>query len=250
MGLMDLFDKEKRAERAYEKTARRLLNRNAQHDERMAAIGALAEYANDGRDGALQVIFQRFELSADKPTEDLTEREFASDVLAEFGDRTAKVGREYLKVSKNITWPVKVLRRVADDTVTVDILLDALTAVLDKDTFQPERKNRLIELLSDFDDERIQAVVARALEDFDESVRFQATETLFLLADERAREPLLDLLTNDDEESDRIRQRILRGLAELGWPVTGYRKAVEALLEEGQRIDRSGRIRQTAEADS
>jgi len=61
-----------------------------------------------------------------------------------------------------------------------------------------------------------------------------------------AREPMLKVLTNDKEESRRIKKRIVDGFADLGWDVKGFSGAVEKLIEDllpGSRLDNHGKIR-------
>ena len=63
---------------------------------------------------------------------------------------------------------------------------------------------------------------------------------------EVAREPLLTLLTNEKEESRRIKRRIVDGFADLGWDVKGYSGTVEKLLADllpGARLDNHGKIK-------
>ena len=248
MGLADWFNKEKRAERAFERTCKRVINRNAQHEERMTAIESLAVYANNGKDGALLGVLRRFDQTADKPNEDTAEKRFAREVLEEFGTQSIDPIRKYMSFSENVTWPVQILRKVSDDETTVSAVLEVLENLLAADSFKPTKKLRLLEALADFDDARIPGAILPGLLDFDEPVRFQTIEILFACGDEQAREPLLKLLVDEDEESDRIRQRIMRGLTDLDWPVTGYRKAVEEMLVDGQYVDRSGKIRQSKQS--
>ena len=64
--------------------------------------------------------------------------------------------------------------------------------------------------------------------------------------DVRAREPLLELMVNPEEESLRIKHRIAEGFADTGWVVKGYRGTVEKLLAEHIsefHVDGKGRIK-------
>jgi hypothetical protein len=54
---------------------------------------------------------------------------------------------------------------------------------------------------------------------------------------------LLELFTSDQEESLRIRICIAEALAELGWPVQGFRPGVEEKLPEGFAVGRDGRVK-------
>ena len=85
------------------------------------------------------------------------------------------------------------------------------------------------------------------LTDMDEGVRFTTVEALLRHKDaESAREPLLTLLTNEKEESRRIKKRILDGFADLGWDVKGFSGTVEKMLADmlpGARLDNHGKIK-------
>ena len=86
-----------------------------------------------------------------------------------------------------------------------------------------------------------------AVEDIDEGVRVAAAEGLLRhKSPEVAREPLLKVLTNDKEESRRIKTVILEGFADYGWDVKGFSGQVEKLLPQfisGARLDNHGKIK-------
>ena len=90
-------------------------------------------------------------------------------------------------------------------------------------TRDPSKKIQLLNYLGEHDDPRAAKALVPYLEDMDEGVRFVAVEALLHHKDaEAAREPLLELLTNEKEESRRIKKRILDGFADLGWDVKGF----------------------------
>ena len=76
----------------------------------------------------------------------------------------------------------------------------------------------------------------------DDTVRIAAVECLEAHADEKAREPLLDALVSDDEDSVRVRTRITESLERLAWDVKGFRKKVEAVLPEPYRVSSKGKV--------
>ena len=77
----------------------------------------------------------------------------------------------------------------------------------------------------------------------DDEVRFATVEALDEVGEMDAREPLLAALTNDEEDSVRVKHRILEALQKNGWEVKGFRKAVEELLPDGWFLDRAGKIK-------
>jgi len=85
--------------------------------------------------------------------------------------------------------------------------------------------------LGEHSDPRAARALVPYLTDIDEGVRFVTVEALLRQKDpEPAREPLLTLLTNEKEESRRIKKRILDGFADLGWDVKGFSGTVEKML--------------------
>ena len=68
-------------------------------------------------------------------------------------------------------------------------------------------------------------------------------EGLLKQGDENAREPLLQLLVSEEEESLRIKNRIAEGFVENGWTVKGYRGSAENTLSEDYFVDGKGHIK-------
>ncbi|MDP7114907.1 MAG: hypothetical protein QGH45_23235 [Myxococcota bacterium] len=243
MGLLDYFSKDKRVERGFDRAVRNVLRKTRAKDERMdEPISYLAEI---GTDEALLALLRRYDIIIRSDSMDRFEKELICSLLVEKGARAIPPIRTFLGESENVTWPIQALRSITTEDQVIEILLDVLSREVGKDSFKPDKKVRLLELLEDHIDSRVPPVVVGALVDFDETVRFRAVELLFAQGGEAAaREPLLALLTDEEEESQRIRNRILTGFVETGWTVKGFRKAVEAVIGKTQWIDRQGRIKQ------
>jgi len=242
MSLFDFLSKEKREQRTFDKNLGRVLRRTRAKDERMdESIHFLAEL---GSDEAITGLLRRYDVTIKSESMDRFEKELIHDLLAAKGSRVKEPVFAFLRLSDNVTWPIQILRAITTEEEVVGQCLEVLVEELNKDTFKPDKKVRLLELLEDHPDERIAPVVAEGLKDFDETVRFGAVETLFAQGDEAAREPLLRCLTDPEEESRRIKKRIIAGFVKKGWNIRGFRKAVEALLESHQWVDRQGTIKQ------
>jgi hypothetical protein len=244
MSLFDYLSKEKRDQRAFDKNLGRVLRKTRAKDERMdESIHYLSEL---GTDEALYGLLRRYDVSIKSESMDRFEKELIHQLLVAKGTRAKGSLMQFLGGSDNVTWPIQILREILDEAEVVKIIVDVLSQEVVKDTFNPDKKVRLLELLQDHIDERVPPVVAQALDDFDETVRYGAVETLFAQDSEVAREALLKVLTDPEEESGRIKKRILEGFIEVGWTVKGFRKAVEAQLESYQWIDKKGTIKQRA----
>ena len=242
MSLFDFLSREKREQRTFDKNLRRVLRKTRAKDERMdESIHFLAEL---GTDEALLGLLRRYDVTIKSESMDRFEKELIHNLMIAKGSRVKESLFTFLRASENVTWPIQILRAITTEEEVVGQCLEVLAEELSKDSFKPDKKVRLLELLEDHLDERVAPVVAEGLKDFDETVRFGAVETLFAQGDDAAREPMLACLTDPDEESRRIKKRIVAGFVEKGWNVRGFRKAVEALLESHQWVDRQGTIKQ------
>jgi len=103
----------------------------------------------------------------------------------------------------------------------------------------PQRK---IQVLANFEerlDPRISAAVFRFLEDANETVRFNAVGALLAQKEvEEYKKQLIDCLC--EEESVRIRNRILQGFVDRGWGFGDEREKVLKILPAGFVLDDSG----------
>jgi HEAT repeat protein len=242
MSLFDFLTKENRDQRAFDRNLKRVLRRTRAKDERMdESIHFLADL---GTEEALSGLLRRYDATIKSESMDRFEKELIYNILVDKGSRSIPPILKFIKSSDNVTWPIQALRSLTTEEKVVEALVEVLTVENTKDSFKPDKKVQLLQLLSDHVDTRVPPVVAVALKDFDETVRYGAVEALFIQDDETAREPLLEALTDPDEESQRIRKRILKGFVDTGWTVRGFRKAVEAQLESHQWVDKKGCIKE------
>ena len=244
MGIKDLFggfSAEARTLKAFDKMRSKLVSRNHQHDDRMWCIQQLAEM--DTVEGT-RALFRRWDMVADKQREDITEKEYLADVLTEKGAVILPQVQEHNDRSVNVTRPIQVLQRVVGPEEVVTELLRVLKKENDRlANFRPEKKLRLIQLLSDYvDDPRLTAGVMPCVSDFDADVRFEAAVLLGKAGTEPCRAPLLDRLCSPDEESERVRQAILNALADRGFEVLSAKEQITPVLGDQWRIGPRGTL--------
>jgi HEAT repeat protein len=235
MGLMDLFSREKREERALANLIRRATHKYLQSPERYKAMEGLA---NEGSDAALYGLLCRFGMVYDKSIEDEQEKEWVFDTIAAKGRAALPAVTRYLRSADSVSWPLRLLPKVAnkeEEFALVERVLAEHEPGYERD---PTKKIQLLRHLSQQKDPRAPSLVAPYLADMDEGVRFAAVESLLRLKNEA----LLQVFVSDTEESLRLRIRIAEGFAELGWLVHGYRGGVEKKLPEGFQLDREGHI--------
>jgi hypothetical protein len=238
LGLLNLFDKQARLDRAVAKSVKKLTNKWIHMDERRNAIDSLRAA---GTDSAIEGLLLRFNFVIDNTTVDEDEKQRVADALISFGERSVPHVLSHLRKSVAITWPLKVLCAIEDQARVVDQILEILEEVDPLDKEAGERRIQLIHQLGELQDPRILDALLPLLEDDNEDVQFHTIETLERLGDERARLPLLNLAV--EEESIRLRQRAIQALANRGWSVADRRDEISRHLPPNHYLDRGGVVR-------
>jgi hypothetical protein len=245
MGLLDLFSKDKRDERARRNNIARAGDKNAQSPDRLRALEALA---NDGSEEALYGLLRRFGINYHKTIEDEQEKDWVFEVLVEKGKAALPAVRRYLRTADSISWPLRVLDKIGDS----DEILAALKEVIEKSPpgyeRDPTKKIQLLHHLQHFEHPEAAALVAPYLEDMDEGVRFATVEALLVhKREDIARAPLMVLFASPQEESRRIRLKICEGFAERGWRVDAAERAgIDKQLPEAFLLDKEGKFKKKA----
>jgi HEAT repeat protein len=255
---------------ALKKTIAKATNKDAQSVDRFRALEQLRD---DGSDEAIAGLMRRFGFNYDKSIEDEQEKEWVHDALVEMaaapadesgsaeeqgGANEEQAAAGKAKVMRgiegallsmdSIAYPLKVLGHLASHDEAWPILEKALAANDNEYVRDPSKKIQLIDYLGEgFHDPRAAQALLPYFEDMDETVRFHAVEAILHQRNEEVgREPLLKLLTSTEEQSRRIKIRILDGFAETGWNTHGHKGTVEKLIEEialDYSIDGKGRIK-------
>jgi hypothetical protein len=249
---MGLFDFLSGGKGGISRTVAKANNKDAQSVDRWKALEVLRD---DGSDEALDGLLRRFGFVYDKTIEDEQEKQWVHDTLVEMGeDRLdqllAAVQRNLLR-AETISWSLRVLSHVGSADQRWAILEKTIERNDNQYVRDPSKKIQLITFIGEeLQEPRAAQALLQYLEDMDETVRFNTVEALFQQKQEEvAREPLLKLLTSKEEESRRIKIRILDGFAEAGWNSHGFKGQVEALCEEigrGHSLDGKGRIKKPA----
>ena len=91
--------------------------------------------------------------------------------------------------------------------------------------------------LKEIDDERVREILARYLADPSEDVRFFCIEALIHNAEEESKAALVEHLANPEEDSLRLRTRILDGLADLGWDLSEHAATVRKHVDDDHLFD-------------
>ena len=245
MGLLDLFSKDKRDERARTKNIERAVNKHAQSLDRMKALEALA---NDGSDEALYGLLRRFGMAV---PQDHRGRAGEGVGLRDPGGQGQ--GRPARRAPLPAVAPTRSPGRCGCWTRSPTARRSwprsrrCWPGTSRATSATPPRRSSCSTTWAPSSTTRPPPLVAPYLKDMDEGVRFTAVEALLRQKREDvAREPLLELFISDEEESLRIRLRISEGFAELGWLVHGHRGGVEKKLPDAFQLDREGHIKRAA----
>jgi hypothetical protein len=246
MSVFDLFSKDGRQQRARDKNVSRAVNKYSQSPDRMKALQSLRD---DGSPEAIYGMLRRFGMMYDKTIEDEQEKDWVFEVLVDMGAAIIPSIQKYLFSAESVSWPLRLLDRVAGKEEELEILKTVLERHEPGYERDPTKKIQLLNHLAALKDDRAPPLVVPYLGDMDEGVRYAAVEALLRHKNEDiAREPLLDHFVSDGEDSLRIRLQIADGFAELAWLVKGHRGALEKKLPEQFQLDREGHIKKKPEA--
>ncbi len=240
--ISDLFSADARKRNKIASLTKKVQQKYGQTDDRRAAMEALRKI---GDAEAIAGLLKRFSKSVDNKLHDQDEKSECSDILVEFGaDKVLAPLKEYLERETEVTWALRTAKRLLPKDQWVALVLETLGDSTSEDT-DPEKLCQILTVVHDVDDPRVPPAISRCLMDLDDTVRFASIEALASMPNsEAAREELLHALTRPEEDSQRVRHRIVEVFKERGWEVKGFRKAVEERLPEGYYLDRSGRVKQ------
>jgi HEAT repeat protein len=247
MGLLDFLSKAGRDKRSLDSSVKRVVNKYAQSPDRFKAFETLL---NDGSPEATYGLLRRFGMMYDKSIEDEQEKEWVFDALVEKGAAIVPQIERYLRSADSISWPLRLLDRVASKEYELDVITKVLGEHEPGYERDPTKKIQLLNHLAAMKAKAREsaALCAPYLVDMDEGVRYAAAEALSRLGEEEpAREPLIAQFLSDSEESLRLRLQIAEGFVEHGWRVDKtYRPAFDKKLPDQFTIDREGLLKKKA----
>ncbi len=230
---MDIFLSE---DKRIQRHTRRLTNRDAQPEDRETSARWLLD---NGSDTAIMGLLSRFDVNLDHQFKDKAEKDLLYSLIASLGDKAVVPAQAWLRRCKQFANPLRLLEDLQGREAAVDAVLNMLELELAKDDFKPEKKASLLVWLTDVRDERCHAAAEPFLDDFDEGVRYSAAEVMIAQGDDYPRGPLLRLIANPDEESNRVKVRVAEVFAQRRWAVDV--DGLDELLPPGFTV-KNGRI--------
>lgn len=235
MGFFDFFSGSKGGpDKAISKHIKTLTNPYVQHEDRLRAAELLAQINTDE---SLFGLLKRYDITLDKSYQDMDEKVYVKDLLVSKGQAAVEPIRRYLKGSENVNWPERILTNILDDEKTVvDVILEVLESIKDSGDMKGAHRKSVISMLKKYQDTRIAPLMLPFLHDFDEGVRAEAVEVLDVQADPRVREELFQVMTGPDEESMRVRRRVVEIFVKHQWSVADWLDTVAGWLPEGVTV--------------
>ena len=249
MGLFDLFkggskaggeDKPKASPAA--KWANVAADKRAQNYDRQEAIQQLAAM---GTADAAAALLRRFTFIMDPSITDQEEKEAAFAGIVRAGRDAIEPIRAFVAKAESLAWPM----RVMEDIVSEEEFVDELLLWLSKwDTEYAKFIDPKVQILVALEERKsheaskVRAEVERFLLDVNEVARFHAVGAMLAQEESEAIPALLECLVN--EESVRVKHRILDGFLARGWSVPEEkREAVRKALPSGTTVDADGRVK-------
>ena len=195
---------------------------------------------------------RRFGMVYDKSIEDEQEKEWVFDALVEKGASVLPQIERYLRSAESISWPLRLLDKVASKEHELDVLQEILERHEPGYERDPTKKIQLSNHLADVSEAaRAAALVAPIWPTWTRACVTPPPRPSFAWGTRRpAREPLIAQFLSDTEESLRVRLQIADGFVERGWVVKAHRPAFDKKLPDQFTIDREGRVKKkTRRAD-
>jgi hypothetical protein len=229
VGLKDLFSSSGRSKNRLDRHMRAVINQYGQSAERYHAMQELLEI---GTPPAIIGLMRRFTINSSKSIEDEEEKNWLSKRLTDLDKGLLlSAAREFCLANDNIAWVLRIVEDRANEREEwelFDALLEKHPPVYERD---PSKKLQLLAHIAEIENPRVTEILSRYLADPDETVRFQVVDNLLDIAEDRQPDPvLLDALTarlaDKDEDSLRLRTKILTGLARLKWDVSAHKDRV------------------------
>ncbi|MBN1655531.1 MAG: HEAT repeat domain-containing protein [Deltaproteobacteria bacterium] len=223
------------------KHAGRVASKRVQAVDRWESIQTLIKV---GTPEAVEALLPRFTFYVEPSITDEEEKDAAFAGIVGLGEVALAPVILFLQKAESISWPVKMLDKLAPADFVISKLLELLEAMDTEYERDPQRKIQILATFEERTDSRVIDAVTRFLKDANETVRFTAVGALFAQEEvARCRQELVDCLC--DEESLRIRNRILQGFCDRDWEIGARKEEVINNLPAGYYLDPKGFFRRS-----
>lgn len=240
-----------------EKLTRRVTNQYAQSPDRYAAMEDLLKLAASNwekaeklppgspdrqaleqqSDQAYVALLRRFGMNSSKSIDDEEEKGWLYRRLVMVGKPMLGPIKTICREGEGVAWALRIVEDVANEDEEWEIL-EALLEVHPPGYERDQApKLQMLTHLKEIEDDRVRDILIRYLADPDENVRFFCIEALIDNAEEQAKPALVAHLDNPEEDSIRLRSRILDGLSDLGWDLSEHAAVIRKHLDDDHSFD-------------
>jgi HEAT repeat protein len=243
MGLFDRFKGGTKPERQASKSSPATkwadrVEKRAQNYDRQEAIQALADM---GTADAVEVLLKRFTFHMDPSITDQEEKDAAFRGVLKAGRQAVEPVRAFAAKAESLAWPMKIMHELLDENEYVDELLRWLSRWDTEYAKFVDPKVQILTALEEYRSPQIREQAERFLEDVNEPARFHAAAALLAQDDPAAVAALSDMLL--DEESVRVRMKVVEGLAARRWAIAeADRDKLRNVLPAGYGLDAQARV--------
>jgi hypothetical protein len=213
-------------------------SKRAQAPDRQEALQELAKLKTAD---AAEALLKRFTFSIDPSITDQEEKEFAYEGILGAGKEAIEPVRAFAMKAESVQWPYKIMKEILDEEELIDELIKWLSRWDTEYAKFMDPKLQLLDALGDYKSPKIRAAVEPFLDDFTEEARYRAVQTLLAQKEPEVLGKLIERFL--DEESVRIKNKILDGIASLGWTIPDdQRDPMRKALSYEYGIDGEGKI--------
>lgn len=212
---MGLFDFWMSDDQKIAKQQRTLTDKNAQPEDRDKAARWLLEH---GGPKALVALLTRFDMSLENQLKDATEKEFVYGLCAAVGEAIHRPLERHVEKCRHVAKPLELYVQLRGENAAIERVFEVLDVERSKDDFKPEKKLDLLVWLAERRHPKAVETCTHHLADFHEDVRYAAAEVIANQAEsDAARAALARVLTNPQEDSNRLRIRVAGLFAARRW---------------------------------
>lgn len=220
------------------KWAEAAASKRAQAPDRQEALQELSKLKTAD---AAEALLKRFTFSIDPSITDQEEKEYAYEGILGAGKEAIEPVRAFAMKAESVQWPYKIMKELLEEEELVDELITWLSRWDTEYAKFMDPKLQLLDALGDYKSPKVRPAVEPFLDDFTEEARYRAVQTILNQKEPDALGKLLDRFL--DEESVRIKNKILDGVAALGWEIPNDRRdAIRKALPYEYGIDGEGKI--------
>lgn len=238
MGFFDVFLSE---EKRIQKQQRTLTNRDSQPEDRDNAARWLAD---NGSPKAVVGLLTRFDMKLENQLKDAAERDFVYSLVVGLGEAVDRPLNRHLERCQTLAHPLRLMVELKGEDATITKVVDLLDREFKKDDFKPRRKTDLLVWLAQHVHDGAVEAATPFLKDFDENVRYAAIEVIAAQSDPNTAALLEPVLTNPEEDANRVKVRIAEIFQQRGLTVADP-DAVAAALPGTHMVTPEGRIKAT-----